>query len=190
MSQHRHTLAFALCAVLAIAGHIYAATPQYTVTDLGAFQPNAIAGPWIVGQEAGLPTRLNLDTSEKITLEHWGHGGVANAVLISGEGVGTIKIPASAGGVHDAATFWDAAGQFVLLPGPLPSFAMAINDAWTIAGYSLSCPGGMRAMRWWPDGREECLPGETGQINVGRAIDGQHRVWGRADDRSGPHVAV
>jgi hypothetical protein len=60
------------------------AQPQYTYTDLGPFSPRAIAGPWIVGQENGLPTRLNIDAGQKIVLGHAGYGGTVNAVLSLG----------------------------------------------------------------------------------------------------------
>ena len=184
MDQHRHTFAFVLCAALTIAGRLYAATPQYTLTDLGAFQPTAIAGSWVVGHENGLPVRLNRETGQKTILDHGGQGGIAQAVLSSGVTVGTTI----ANGV-DAATVWDAQGQAFLLPGPSPSYGMAINDAGTMAGHSSACPGGQQAMRWWPAGPFECLPGEPGHINVGSAIDGQHRIWGRVDNPR-PKVAV
>jgi hypothetical protein len=150
----------------------------YTVTDLGAFQPSAIAGPWVVGSENGLPVRINIDSGEKIILGHRGHGGVANAVLATGEAVGTIKVPGTSG-LTDAATFWDAQGQFWLLSGPLPSYATAINDAWIIAGHSPSCVGGQQAVRWW-FGREECLVNDRprNEPAQGVGVDRWHRVWG------------
>jgi hypothetical protein len=154
------------------------AQPQYTYTDLGPFSPRAIAGPWIVGQENGLPTRLNIDTGQKIVLGHAGYGGTVNAVLSSGVAVGTIKMQGT-GGLIDAATFWDAAGQFVLLPGNAPSYASAINEAWMVAGGSVSCAGMGGAVRWWlMEGRAECLEQQSGLASFGNPIDGQHRVWG------------
>jgi hypothetical protein len=172
---------YSFMAVLTITVQGYA-QPQYTVTDLGTFQPNAIAGPWVVGVENGLPTRLNLDTGQKITLGHQGQGGTVYAVIATGEAVGTIKIPGASGSI-DAATFWDANGTAYVLPGPLPSYALGMNDAWTVAGYSLSCPGGTRAVRWWPtEGREECLPPVISGAHFGKAIDGQHRVWGQSSN--------
>jgi hypothetical protein len=113
----------------------------------------------------------------KITLGHRGYGGTARAVIASGEAVGTVYRSAS---VQDgAATFWDAQGQAFQLPGPLPSEARDLNEAWTVAGLSASCPRGQQAMRWWPtEGREECLE-STPSGSFGNAIDGQHRVWGQ-----------
>jgi hypothetical protein len=163
--------------VLTIAVQGYA-QPQYTLTDLGAFRPNAIAGPWVVGEENNLPTRLNLDTGEKLTLRHRGFGGIANAVIATGQAVGLVYRSASA--QDTAATFWDATGVAYSLPGPLPSVARDLNDALTVAGTSGSCPGGPQAVRWYPtQGLYECLTGALGTtISNGRAIDGQDRVWG------------
>ena len=170
---------YSFMAVLTIAVYGYA-QPQYTVTDLGPFTPSAIAGPWVVGEENNLPIRLNLDTMQKITLGHLGFGGIAYAVLASGEAVGTVYRSAS---VQDgAATFWDAQGQAFPLPGPLPSEARDLNEAWTVAGSSASCPGGQRAMRWYPtEGRAECLESRVG-ASWGKAIDGQDRVWGQTSN--------
>jgi hypothetical protein len=163
--------------VLTIAVQGYA-QPQYTLTDLGTFQPNAIAGPWVVGVENNLPTRLNLDTGEKLTLRHRGFGGIANAVIATGQAVGLVYRSASA--QDTAATFWDATGVAYGLPGPLPSEARDLNDALTVAGSSGSCPGGRQAVRWYPtQGLYECLTGALGFTSSnGRAIDGQDRVWG------------
>jgi hypothetical protein len=49
----------------------------------------------------------------------------------------TTKLPSpnAPNGLWDAATFWNSAGQFTNLPGPLPSYATAINEAWTMTGY-------------------------------------------------------
>jgi hypothetical protein len=35
------------------------AQPQYHITHLGTFQPNAIAREWVVGSENGLPHTLS-----------------------------------------------------------------------------------------------------------------------------------
>src|SRR5262245_28368214 len=95
MHQHRSILALSLCVILYSTVQIYAQLPPaYTLTDLGAFQPNAIAGPWVVGSENGRAVRLNLDTMQKSPLpDPWGVGSVANAVLSSGVVVGTVKNP-------------------------------------------------------------------------------------------------
>jgi hypothetical protein len=192
-AELRMTL-YTCMAVLTIAVQGYA-QPQYTVTDLGTFQPSAIAGRWVVGSENGLPTRLNLDTMQKITLGHLGSGGVANAVIATGEAVGTIKNPQGL----DSAAFWDAQGQYFGLPGPLPSYARDITAAWAVAGYSPSCPGGLRAMRWWPtEGRGECLAHLGAGDSAGFVIDGQDRIWGRIAnlvavwevDQPGRHLGV
>jgi hypothetical protein len=50
MHQHRSILALSLCVILYSTVQMYAQSPPaYTLTDLGAFQPNAIAGPWVGG---------------------------------------------------------------------------------------------------------------------------------------------
>jgi hypothetical protein len=106
MHWSRSILIISVCLILYSAVYV-CAQPRYTVTDLGAFQPTDIAGPYAVGSENGLPVRLNLDTDEKLFLGHFGHGGVANAVLPTGEAVGTTKLPSpnAPGGLWDAATF-------------------------------------------------------------------------------------
>jgi hypothetical protein len=137
MHQCRLILSMALWLIVSTAVHI-GAQPRYTVTDLGAFQPQAIAGAYVVGSEGGLPVRLNIDTGDKLFLGHAGNGGAAHAVIPTGEAVGTVKVPGSQGGLTDAATFWNAQGQFAVLPGPLPSQATGLNDSGVIAG-TTSC---------------------------------------------------
>jgi hypothetical protein len=94
MSQYRRILIGVVSLLLysTVSGYTQ---PRYTLTDLGAFQPTAIAGPYVVGSENGLPIRLNLDTGQKITLGHSGYGGVASAVIATGEVVGTVYRSAS-----------------------------------------------------------------------------------------------
>jgi Periplasmic copper-binding protein (NosD) len=144
---------------------------QYTLTDLGAFGPTAIAGSYVVGAENDLPVRLNLDTGEKVTLQDpWGRGGIASAVLPSGVAVGSVITPQG----HSIATFWDVTGQAFLLPGGLPSHANGINEQWVIAGNS-ACAAGEQATRWRPWATEaECL-GTTRSYSGG--VDSQGRVW-------------
>ena len=67
MSQYHISPFLVVCIMLYSVVQIYA-QPRYTLTDLGAFQPQAIAGPYIVGSENGLPVRLNIETGEKIIL--------------------------------------------------------------------------------------------------------------------------
>jgi hypothetical protein len=170
-------LLMCLCAMLSSAVQGYAA-PQYAVTDLGAFEPTAIAGSYVVGAENGLPVRLNIDTGEKVILGHEGHGGMANDVLPTGEAVGTLKV-SRGGALTDAATFWDRQGRFVLRQGALPSYGVAVNTSLTMAGTS-NCPGGQRASRWWADGRTEAC----GPLSLPGGIDAQHQVWGTSNARA------
>jgi hypothetical protein len=172
MDQRRLILSIDMSLIVYTAVSI-SAQLRYTVTDLGAFQTNAIAGPYVVGSENDLPVRLNIDTGEKLFLGHYGHGGVANNVLATGEAIGTLERMVD-GRLCDTATFWNSAGRFTGLQGSLPSYGVAINASWTMSG-STNCVGGQRAMRWWPDGRtEECV----GPTSRGVGVDSQHRVWG------------
>jgi uncharacterized membrane protein len=171
------TVSGTLFLIFASAG--LAAAQRYTFMDLGAFEPRAIAGPYIVGIEAGLPTRLNLETGQKLTLGHFGQGGTAESVIPTGEAVGTVKVLNAQGQPEDAATFWQANGTAFLLPGPRPSQARDLNEAGTVAGYADTCPRGMQAVRWWPaQERWECSPTTGAIMNVGLAIDGADRIWG------------
>jgi hypothetical protein len=133
-----------------------------------------------------LPTRRNLDTMQKTPLQGpGGFGGYASAVISSGVAVGTIK---NAQG-QDSAAFWNEQGQYFSLPGPLPSYARAINEDWTATGYSSNCPGPAgqartQAMRWWiTQGRAVCLE----EAPVGFRIDASRGVGGRPlQPRLGP----
>lgn len=179
MAAGRWPLMSLLCIILtSVMSH---AQPQYTFTDLGPFQPNGIAGPWVVGQENGQPTRLNLDTMQKITLGHQGLGGIAWAVIASGEAVGDITIQSVAGPVSSAA-WWDIDGQVHLLDGPLPSAARGFADTGTVVGASLGCPGGGKPMRWRNGGTDACLAtptlGGNRTTGGGVAVDRADRVWG------------
>jgi uncharacterized membrane protein len=167
--------------VLTIAVQGYA-QPQYTITDLGALQPSAIAGPWVVGVENGRPTRLNLDTMEKVTLATHGMGGVAWAVIARGEAAGTITIQDASGPMSSAA-WWDIDGQVHLLDGPLPSAAYGFAANGTVVGDSGGCPDGMgHPMRWRNGGTDACLatPRPAGNLTsgVGLAVDLNDCVWG------------
>src|SRR5262245_50707316 len=142
MSRLASSTLMILWYLLTIAGALQA-QPRYTLTDLGAFQPNAISGPWVVGQENGVPTRLNLATGRKEILAQYGHGGVATDVIPDGATVGTVKRPDSQGVMQDWATFWRPDGSFTHLQGSLPSYAWGLNEDWTVTG-STNCVGGQR----------------------------------------------
>src|SRR5262245_21772576 len=119
MHHRRHLMCFLACATLYVSAYIHA-QPQYTFTDLDAFLPNAVAGPWVVGQENGLPARINLDTLLKVTLPHNGFGGVANDVNREGWTVGTLNWRDAQGNITTIAAAWGPDGTAYTLQGSIP----------------------------------------------------------------------
>ena len=191
MHRYQRTLTIVVCLMLHTAVPTYA-QPQYTLTDLGAFVPTAIAGPWVFGYEPTAPhytpIRLNMETGERLLLSHFGRGGIPNtAHPSSGAAIGTAKITVQGApnGELDVATFWASDGSAWQMPGPIPSYGLGINEEYVMVGFSTSCPDGHRALRWWPDTPEpECLQANgTGTIfALGAAVDAQNRVWGQHSD--------
>jgi hypothetical protein len=163
------------------------AQPQYTFTDLGPLFPSAVAGPWVVGFEDPRnqqPVRFNHITGEKMILRGFGTWGAAAAVLPSGETSGYVAVPDTRGVLHQTAAYWNAAGQLMLLPGMPPSIAAGLSSGPMFAGVADANPPGTpvfwRAIRWWPDGRQEILGTLGGQTSWGNGIDAQGHVWGNA----------
>jgi uncharacterized repeat protein (TIGR01451 family) len=188
MHQYRQIFTLSLCLILysTVYGYVQ---PQYTLTDLGAFQPRAIAGTWIVGQEPSglafdMPIRLNIQTGERLTLPHAGYGAWVEAVNDTGEAVGNIPQPFPSGACCGPtwAALWNADGSLHYLPGgggAASTFAFGINSYQAVAGTAdvLSVPA-LRAHRWLPGRPLEALGTLGGNTSSGAGIDAQGRVWG------------
>jgi uncharacterized repeat protein (TIGR01451 family) len=177
---------YSFMAVLTIAVQGYA-QPQYTLTDLGPLYPQAIAGPWVVGFEdpsTQQPVRVNIVTGEKTMLQGFGTWGAATSVLPSGEAAGYVAVPDARGQRHQTAAYWNASGHVTLLPGMPPSLAAGLVSGPMLTGVADANrpnePVFWRAIRWWPDGREEILGTLGGRTSWGNGIDAQGRVWGIA----------
>jgi hypothetical protein len=177
-AELRMTL-YTCLAVLTIAVQSYA-QPQYTVTDLGTFQPAAITGEWIVGAQNNMPMLHHHPTATTLPLQHMGDGGLASAVLDNGVAAGWVGVR-QGDSILQAACTWNEAGEVALLPGLMPSSARDINDAGVVVGSSNACPGANgreRAVRWWPgQTAPECLGPNASQSRA-NAVDASNRVWG------------
>jgi hypothetical protein len=193
MSQYHIPPFLVVCIMLFTAVQV-CAQPQYTVTDLGDFRATAIAGPWVVGRENDLPTRLNLDTGQKTFLQSSGYWGLASAVMPSGEAAGYDAVPRS-NGLNQTAAYWTAAGERVLLSSLPSSQVSGINQSSAMSGIAMIDDPGLyptRAMRWSPGGASVQVLGTLGgHRSWGSGIDDQGLVWGSAQTPTqATHAAV